>query len=66
MDEDYNAYMAPVQQRLPWGYEIYNFGICIPFLGHLYYTLSLSDPDPGAEKIFFKEIHQFYTYLPLR
>ena len=48
----------------PGGYEIYNVGR--PFLGHHYCTLSLYGPCPGVErKIFFKEIHQFYTFYPI-
>ena len=47
----------------PGGHEIYNFGR--PFLGHYYYTLSLYGLCPRVEKkIFFSEIHQFYTLLP--
>ena len=45
----------------PWttSHQIKNFGKS--FLDHPYYILSVSDICPRAEKIFFKEIHQFYT-----
>ena len=48
---------------LTCGQEIYNFGRS--FLGHHYYTLSLSDLKLGAEKKILKEIkHSYYmTYL---
>ena len=45
----------------PGGHEIYNFGR--PFLGHHYNILSLYGPCSGVKKkIFFIEIHQFYTF----
>ena len=50
----------------PWttSHQIKNFGKS--FLDHPYYILSVSDICPRAEKIFFKEIHQFYTlYLKI-
>ena len=46
----------------PGGHEINNFGR--PFLGYHYYMyiLSLSEPCPGIETIFFKYI--IFTFLP--
>ena len=35
-----------------------------PFLGHHYYTRSLSEPCPLVEKKIFQEIRQFYTFYP--
>ena len=48
------------------GHEIYNFGR--PFLGHHYYTLSLSDLCLGVEKTIVKEIMHFHymTYMATR
>ena len=43
------------------GHEIYNFGR--PFLGHYYYTLSLSELRPGIEKkIFLKKYINFTLF----
>ena len=54
---------ALAQEPLPMGsHEIYNFGR--PFLGHHYYTPSLSEPCPWVQKKIFKEIYQFYTFYP--
>ena len=47
----------------PRGHESYNFGR--PFFGYHFCELNLSDVGLGVEKkIFFKEIHQFYTLYP--
>ena len=54
--------MATPQQPYPGGHEIYNFRR--PFLAHHYYLLSLCEPCPEVKRLFFKEIHQFYTLYP--
>ena len=33
-----------------------------PILGHHNFILGLSNLQPGVEKIFFEEMHQFYTF----
>ena len=62
----YITYMATPQHKNPWsgGHEIYNFGG--PFLGHHYYTLSLSDLCLGVKNKNFKEIMYFHhMYITL-
>ena len=57
------TYMAMNQHKKPCevGHEIYNFGR--PFLGHYYYTLSLSELRPGIEKkIFLKKYINFTLF----
>ena len=53
---------APAQEPLPRGQIIYNLGR--PFLGHQYYTLSLTEAGLGVEYKIFKEKHKFYTFYP--
>ena len=53
-------YIAMPQHKnpCPGGHEIYNFGRI--FLGHHYYTLSLSDLCHGVEEKIFKETKPFH------
>ena len=44
------------------GHEIYRFGI--PFLGHHYCIISLSDLPRSKEEYFQKKIYKFYTFYP--
>ena len=55
------TYMATLQHQnpCPRGHDIYNFGI--PYLGHYYYILGLSDLCLGVKKI-FKRNNAFSIY----
>ena len=56
------TYLATPKHKnsCPGGHEIYNF--VGPFLGHHYYTLSLSDLCLGVEKKIFKRNNVFSPY----
>ena len=60
----YDLYsLAPAPESRPWWSLIYNFGN--PFLGHHYYTLSLTEPCLGIEKkIFFRKYIDFTLLTP--
>ena len=60
----YITYMATLYHKnpCPWGHEIYNLGW--PLLGHHCYAISYCELCLGVEKRIFKEINQFFTFLP--
>ena len=59
-------YMDTPLQKNPCtgGHEIYNHNFGRPFLGHHYYTLSLSEPCPWVEKKIFKINRSILHCLP--
>ena len=61
-EEDFYRTYGCTLHKDPWpkGHESYNFGR--PFLGHHFYTLSLSDLCLGALKKIFKQNNAFSLY----